>query len=142
MSIFNNLVKKIPFYTPLEIKINQSDDFLRIRETLTRVGVGSFSKKTLWQTCHIVHYKGKYFILHFLEMLTMDGNSVKISPEDIKRRNSVAKLLQDWGLCEIQNTLGECSDQKLRIIPYKEKKYWSLCSKYHSFDPKKDVVFD
>lgn len=142
MSIFNNLVEKIPFYIPLEIKIKKSDDFLRIRETLTRVGVGSFSKKILWQTCHIVHYKGRYFILHFLEMLIMDGKSVKISPEDIKRRNSVAKLIQDWGLCEITTNLGECSTQKLRIITHKDKNNWTLCSKYYSFDENKDVVFE
>lgn len=142
MSIFNNLIKKIPFYVPLEIKINKSDDFLRIRETLTRIGVGSFGKKTLWQTCHIVHYKGKYYILHFLEMLTMDGHNVKICPEDIKRRNSVAKLIQDWGLCEIKCNLGACSDQKMRIISHKEKNEWVLMSKYHSFDPNKEVVLD
>ena len=103
MSIFNNLIKKIPFYTPLEIKIKKSDDYLRIRETLTRVGVGSFGKKTLWQTCHVVHHKGKYYILHFLEMLISENISVKITPEDIRRRNSVAKLLEEWGLCEIKS---------------------------------------
>lgn len=133
MSIFAPLYSKIPYYTPLEIKIKRSDDFLRIRETLTRIGVGSFKKKTLWQTCHIVHEKGKYYILHFLEMLIMDGQNLRISPEDIKRRNSVVKLLEQWGLCEIKSNLGTCSDQKLRIIAHKEKHEWSLLSKYHSF---------
>lgn len=133
MSIFDNLTKKIPYYTPLEIKLHKSDDFLRIRETLTRVGVGSFKKKTLWQTCHIVHEKGKYYIFHFLEMLIIDNFNVKIGPEDIRRRNSVAQLLSQWGLCDIKSTLGECSHQKLRIIPYKEKSEWLLLSKYHKF---------
>ena len=142
MSIFNNLIKKIPFYTPLEIKIKKSDDYLRIRETLTRVGVGSFGKKTLWQTCHVVHHKGKYYILHFLEMLISENISVKITPEDIRRRNSVAKLLEEWGLCEIKSNIGTCSDQKLRIIPYKEKQEWTLLSKYHLHDPKKGVDMD
>lgn len=134
MPIFHHLYSKIPFYAPLEIKLNHSDDYLRIRETLTRIGVGSYSKKVLWQTCHIVHDKGRYYILHFLEMLIKDGYNLKISPEDIKRRNSVANLLSQWGLCTIKSQLGVCSDQKLRIIPYKEKEQWSLCSKYHSFD--------
>lgn len=133
MSIFDPLNKKIPYYAPLEIKLHKSDDFLRIRETLTRVGVGSFKKKTLWQTCHIVHCKGKYYILHFLEMLIMDNFNVKIGPEDIRRRNSVALLLKQWGLCEIKSNIGEPSTQKLRIIPYKEKNQWTLLSKYHKF---------
>ena len=137
MSIFNNLIKKIPFYVPLEIKIKKSDDYLRIRETLTRVGVGSFGKKTLWQTCHVVHHKGKYYILHFLEMLISENISVKITPEDIRRRNSVAKLLEEWDLCEIKSNVGLRSDQKLRIIPYKEKHLWTLLSKYHLHDPEK-----
>lgn len=130
MSILLPLYDKIPFYTPLEIKLNKSDDFLRIRETLTRIGVGSFNKKVLWQTCHIVHEKGKYYILHFMEMLLLEGNTIKIGPEDIMRRNSVGKLVEGWGLCSIKNTLGECSMQKLRIIPFKEKDQWSLMSKH------------
>src|SRR5574343_323875 len=135
MSNFELLSTKIPFYVPLEIKLHKSDDFLRIRETFTRIGVGSFSKKTLWQTCHIHHHKGKYYILHFLEMLIMDGHNVKIGPEDIKRRNSVANLIEQWGLCKITSTIGELSSQKLRIIPFKEKNEWSLNSKYSSFNP-------
>jgi len=134
MSIFNNLHQKIPNYIPLEITLHKSDDFLRIRETLTRVGVGSFKKKTLWQTYHIVHHKGKYYILHFLEMLAMDGYNIRICPEDIRRRNSVAVLLNHWGLCDIENTLGQCSDQKLRILSHKEKDQWELLSKYHTFN--------
>lgn len=136
MSIFNNLSNKIPFYVPAEIKLAKSDDFLRIRETLTRIGVGSFNKKTLWQTCHIIHHKGKYYIMHFLEMLMMDGHSVKIGPEDIRRRNSVVKLLEQWGLCVVKTKLGSCSDQKLRILSFKEKDQWTLLSKFHNFDPK------
>lgn len=133
MSVFNNLYKKVPYYTPLEIKLHKSDDFLRIRETLTRIGVGSFNKKVLWQTCHIVHEKGKYYILHFLEMLVMDGHNVRLGPEDIRRRNSVARLLEQWGLCEFKSSVGKSSDQKLRIIAHKEKNLWQLQSKYNSF---------
>lgn len=132
MTVFKNLYKKIPCYAPMEIKLRQSDDFLRIRETLTRVGVGSFAKKTLWQTCHILHDKGKYYVLHFLELLAMDGQRVKITPEDIRRRNTVTSLLCQWGLCDTVKPIGECSDQKLRIISYSEKHEWSLLSKYHA----------
>lgn len=124
------LQRKIPAYSPLEIRLNRSDDFLRIRETLTRIGVGSFGKKELWQTCHIVHDHGKYYIFHFLEMMLMDGQIAKITPEDIRRRNSIAKLLAQWGLCRIKSEMGESSNQKLRIIPHKEKHEWTLQSKY------------
>ena len=127
------LYKCIPFYQPLEIKLNRSDDFLRIRETLTRIGVGSYGKKILWQTCHLVHENGRYYILHFLEMLIKDGHNVRISPEDLRRRNSVGKLISDWGLCRIKTGLGKCSDQRLRIIKHGDRDQWTLMSKYHTF---------
>lgn len=135
MTELEKLYEKIPFYNPLEIRLHRSDDFLRIRETLTRIGVGSFGKKELWQTCHIIHVKGHYYIMHFMEMLILNGQNIKISPEDLMRRNSVAKLLEQWNLCSIKTNMGKCSEQKLRIIPYKEKEQWKLLSKYH---PTKD----
>ena len=124
-----NLYHKVPFYKPLEVTINTSDDYLRVRETLTRIGVGSFANKTLWQTCHIQYDSGKYYIMHFLEVLLMNGEDVSIRPEDIMRRNTVASLIVDWGLCSFVRTPGKLSDQMLRIIPYKEKGQWKLLSK-------------
>ena len=141
MTILSPLYSVIPFYKPLVITLHKSDDFLRIRETLTRIGVGSFSKKTMWQTCHILHEKGEYFILHFLEMLIKDGHPVKLSPEDIKRRNTVARLLEQWGLCSVVSGLGECSDQRLRVIPFNEKSQWTLDSKYNTYNKDVDTEY-
>lgn len=130
MSALDILYKKIPFYTPAEIRLYRSDDFLRIRETLTRIGIGSFSKKTLWQMCHIFHEKGHYFIMHYSEMMMLHGKDVTITLDDLMKRNSVTKLLVQWKLCSYTVNPGDCSDQMLRIIPYEEKSSWKLLSKY------------
>ena len=131
---FKHLHDAIPCYIPIEIKLGKSDDFLRIRETLTRIGVGSFVKKTLFQTCHIIHEKGKYYIMHFHEMNAISGKPVHLHPEDLRRRNSIAKLIEEWKLCKIVSPLGELSQQRVRIIPYKEKSQWTLMTKLDQND--------
>lgn len=130
MELFKTLEDRIPGYKPLEIRLKTSEDFLRIRETLTRIGVGSYKIKTLWQTCHIIHESGKYYICHFLEMKMIGGERVSISPDDIMRRNAVAKMLENWGLCDVVGKLGLQSPERLRVIPYKEKHEWNLVPKY------------
>ena len=90
-----------PGYSPLEIVLNDSEDFLKVRETLSRIGVASKKDKVLYQSCHILHKKGRYFITHFKELFALDGKEADFQDNDLQRRNSIAKLLQDWGLVEI-----------------------------------------
>lgn len=120
--------------TLLEIKLGEDDDFLKVRETLTRIGVASRKDKTLYQSCHILHKRGKFYITHFKEMFALDGKQSNFSEEDKGRRNTIAKLLEDWGLIKIV----EPSDAKspmaplnqIKILPHKEKNEWTLVAKY------------
>lgn len=119
----------------LEVTIEKEDDFLKIKETLTRIGVSSKTENKLWQSCHILHKKGKYYIVHFKELFLLDGLSSSISENDIGRRNTIAKLLQEWGLLKILDMDKSSSLQvgvnQIKIIPFKEKQNWELIPKYH-----------
>lgn len=127
--------QKIGVEDLLEVTLNKSDDFLKIKETLTRIGVSSKKEKKLYQSCHILHKKGKYYIVHFKELFSLDGLPSDIDENDIGRRNSIAKLLEDWGLLDIVNKDKVMSllvpINQFKIIPHKEKNEWELCPKYH-----------
>lgn len=127
--------QKISVEDLLEVTLNKSDDFLKIKETLTRIGVSSKKEKKLYQSCHILHKKGKYYIVHFKELFSLDGLPSDIDENDIGRRNSIAKLLEDWGLLKIVNKEKALSlivpINQFKIIPHKEKNEWQLCPKYH-----------
>jgi hypothetical protein len=125
----------LPFeYFPLEIKLSNPDDFLKVRETLTRIGVASRRDNTLFQSCHILHKQGHYFIVHFKELFALDGKQVDLSRNDIQRRNSIAKLLADWGLISVINP-DKYTDQaplsQIKILNYDEKNQWNLQAKYN-----------
>lgn len=118
----------------VEIELGTEDDFLKIKETLTRIGVASKKDKTIYQSCHILHKQGRYSILHFKELFALDGRVTDISDNDIQRRNSIAKLLHDWGLLKILdlkkidgNYAPMC---QIKVLSYKEKDDWELVSKY------------
>lgn len=123
-----------PGYEPLEIELVEPDDFLKVRETLTRIGVASRKDKILYQSCHILHKQGRYFIVHFKELFALDGKQADITDNDLERRNSIAKLLSDWGLIKILNTeviFRQAPLSQIKIIPYKEKDEWDLQAKYN-----------
>lgn len=127
-------------YSPLEVFLPNPDNFLTIRETLTRIGIASQKTKTLYQSCHIFHRRGEYFIVHFKEMMALDGHSTNISLYDIQRRNTIARLLEEWGLLEIADPykFEQCAPiSSIKIIPFKEKKEWKLEEKYKVGRPKR-----
>ena len=118
----------------LEVTIKQPDDFLKVRETLTRIGVASRKEKTLFQSCHILHKQGKYYIVHFKELFALDGKTATLSENDIQRRNTIAVLLADWNLIDIVKK--EAAENKaplsqIKVLPFKEKKDWILSAKYN-----------
>ena len=116
----------------LEVELKEPDDFLKIRETLSRIGVASRKEKILYQSCHILHKQGKYYITHFKELFALDGKDTNLSENDIARRNTIAKLLGDWGLVEIKgNTEPAAPLSQIKIIAFKEKDSWELCTKYN-----------
>jgi hypothetical protein len=118
----------------LEVTLEKPDDFLKVRETLTRIGVSSRAEKKLWQSCHILHKRGKYYIVHFKEMFALDDLPTSIDEEDIGRRNTIASLLEEWGLVKIvlkDKAANKVPLNKIKILPYKEKTEWELCAKYH-----------
>ena len=117
----------------LEITLSEPDDFLKVRETLTRIGVASRKDKKLFQSCHILHKQGRYFIVHFKELFLLDGKKSNLELSDIQRRNTIATLMSDWGLVEIQSAANlDCAPLRLiKILPYKEKDQWELCPKYN-----------
>ena len=119
----------------LEITIKQPDDFLKVRETLTRIGVASRKDKTLFQSCHILHKQGKYYITHFKELFALDGKPSNISENDIQRRNAIANLLEEWGLIKILNPElmkdNVAPIHQVKIISFKEKNDWQLVTKYN-----------
>lgn len=118
----------------LEVTLNEPDDFLKIRETLTRIGVASRKDKKLFQSCHILHKQGRYFIVHFKELFMLDGKKANLEQSDIERRNTIATLLSDWGLLDWAKDNGDLACAPLRlikIIPFKEKNDWELCPKYN-----------
>lgn len=120
--------------TLLEITLKEEDDFLKVRETLTRIGVASRKDKTLYQSCHILHKQGKFYIVHFKEMFALDGKPTNFSDEDKGRRNTIAALLEDWGLLKIVDP-SQAADpvtalNQIKILPHKEKNEWTLVQKY------------
>jgi hypothetical protein len=129
--------EEVQEWTPammLEVILNEPDDFLKVRETLTRIGVASRKDNMLYQSCHILHKQGRYFITHFKELFLLDGKPSNLMENDIERRNTVATLLSDWGLITIVNT--EQAKEKaplrqIKIISYKDKDSWQLCPKYN-----------
>lgn len=117
----------------LEVNLLEPDNFLKIRETLTRIGIASRKDKTLYQSCHILHKQGKYFIVHFKELFALDGKEANITTGDVERRNTITKLLQDWGLLKIVNPAlaQQCvSLSQIKVVSFKDKKDWSLVAKY------------
>ena len=118
----------------LEVTLKQPDDFLKIRETLSRIGVASRKDKTLFQSCHILHKQGKYYIVHFKELFALDGKASNFSDNDAERRNTIAQLLSDWGLIAILNK--EIAEKKaplsqIKVLAFKEKNEWDLQAKYN-----------
>ncbi len=128
----NNIIEWQP-QDMLEVVLNEPDDFLKVRETLTRIGVASRKDKKLFQSCHILHKQGRYFIVHFKELFMLDGKKANLEANDVERRNTITTLLSDWGLVEIQggSELRCAPLRQIKIIPFKEKAQWELCPKYN-----------
>jgi len=128
----NNVIEWSPT-TMLEITLNEPDDFLKVRETLTRIGVASRKGRKLFQSCHILHKQGRYFIVHFKELFMLDGKKANLEENDIARRNTIATLLSDWGLIDFvrKEELNVAPLRQIKIISYKEKDQWELCPKYN-----------
>ena len=121
-----------PGYSPLEVSLNDSEDFLKVRETLSRIGVASKKDKVLYQSCHILHKKGRYFITHFKELFALDGKEADFQDNELQRRNTIAKLLQDWGLVSILTEVEDYAPlSQIKIISFKEKGEWELIPKYN-----------
>lgn len=128
----NNVIEWSPT-TMLEVTLNEPDDFLKVRETLTRIGVASRKDRKLFQSCHILHKQGRYFIVHFKELFMLDGKKANLEENDIARRNTIATLLSDWGLIDFvrKEELNVAPLRQIKIISYKEKDQWELCPKYN-----------
>ena len=118
----------------LEVGLKEPDDFLKVRETLSRIGVASRKDKTLFQSCHILHKQGKYYIVHFKELFALDGKTSTLTSNDIQRRNTIALLLSDWKLIEIVGKIepeNKAPLSQIKVLPFKEKKEWKLSAKYN-----------
>ena len=118
----------------LEVTLNEPDDFLKVRETLTRIGVASRKEQKLFQSCHILHKQGRYFITHFKELFLLDGKKSNLETTDIQRRNTIAQLLSDWGLVNIVDKARveeKAPLRQIKIVSFREKDQWELCPKYN-----------
>ena len=118
----------------LEVTLAEPDDFLKVKETLTRIGIASRRDNKLYQSCHILHKQGRYFIVHFKELFMLDGKKSNLELSDVQRRNTIATLLQDWGLVQIENkeVAKDCAPMRqIKIIGFKDKHNWELCPKYN-----------
>ena len=118
----------------VEVKLSQPDDFLKVRETLSRIGVASRKEKKLYQSCHILHKQGKYYIVHFKELFALDGKTANLTLNDVQRRNRISQLLSDWGLITIvksDEVLDIAPLNQIKVLSYKEKGEWVLESKYN-----------
>jgi|TARA_B110000858_G_scaffold500_1_gene675 hypothetical protein len=116
----------------LEVILAEPDDFLKIRETLTRIGVASKKDNKLFQSCHILHKQGRYFITHFKELFLLDGKPSNLTKNDLERRNTIVKLMDDWGLLTTVSAIGETASlNQIKIISHKDKTEWELCPKYN-----------
>ena len=123
----------------VEIKLNEPDDFLKVRETLSRIGVASRKERKLYQSCHILHKQGKYFIVHFKELFALDGKETNLSENDIARRNTIAKLLNDWNLVEVKGSMEPAAPlSQIKILAFKDKDEWTLETKYNIGKKKED----
>ena len=126
----------------VEVNLKEPDDFLKVRETLTRIGVASRKERKLYQSCHILHKKGQYYIVHFKELFALDGKKANLSENDVQRRNRIIKLLSDWGLIEIvkEDLIKDAAPlSQIKVIAFKEKGDWTLESKYN-IGKKRQVV--
>ena len=122
----------------LEVTLKEPDDFLKIRETLSRIGVASRKERKLYQSCHILHKQGRYYIVHFKELFALDGKQTNLSENDIARRNTISKLLKDWGLVELKGEIEPIAPlSQIKIISFKEKNDWTLETKYNIGNTKK-----
>jgi len=118
----------------LEVALKEPDDFLKVRETLTRIGVASRKERKLYQSCHILHKRGKYYVVHFKELFALDGKPTNITLNDVQRRNRIAKLLSDWGLIDIISSVTEddlAPLNQIKVLSFKDKGDWTLESKYN-----------
>ena len=133
-----NLVESL-----VEVKLQERDDFLKVKETLTRIGVSAKKENKLYQSCHILHKQGKYYIVHFKELFALDGKPSDISENDYARRNTIINLLSDWGLIEIVNrdtTIDPVAPMsQIKILPYKDKNNWELVAKYNIGKKKREL---
>ena len=124
----------------VEISLNEPDDFLKVRETLTRIGVASRKEKKIYQSCHILHKQGRYFLVHFKELFALDGKHANLTTNDVQRRNRIAQLLADWGLVEVLN-LDQIKDiaplNQIKVLAYRDKGDWILETKYNIGSKKK-----
>ena len=116
----------------LEVTLKEPDDFLKVRETLSRIGGASRKERKLYQSCHILHKRGKYYIVHFKELFALDGKPTNITSNDVQRRNRIAKLLSDWGLIEISTEVTDLAPlNQIKVLSFKDKGEWTLESKYN-----------
>lgn len=119
----------------IEVKLGNEDDFLKVRETLTRIGVASKKQQTLWQSCHILHKQGKYYIVHFKELFLLDGKPTDISADDLARRNTIANLMAEWGLVTLVDPAKSKEPvaplSQIKVLAFKEKDDWELVTKYN-----------
>ena len=118
----------------VEVQLGEPDDFLKVRETLTRIGVASRKEKKLYQSCHILHKQGRYYIVHFKELFALDGKHANLTSNDVQRRNRITQLLSDWGLIEVVNTdsIGDIAPlNQIKVLSFKEKDEWTLETKYN-----------
>jgi hypothetical protein len=130
----------------IEVRLAADDDFLKVRETLTRIGIASRKEKKLYQSCHILHKQAKYYIVHFKELFLLDGKPANFSDDDRARRNTIANLLAEWGLVTLANvphsaaTYPTAPINQIKILPFKEKGEWELIPKYNIGKPHRDTV--
>lgn len=138
-----NISVSVEGYKPAEVSLKTQDDFLKIKETLTRIGVASRKDKTLYQSCHILHKQGRYFIVHFKELFALDGKSSDLSENDLQRRNTITHLLEDWGLVSIVDDIS-CEDtaplSQIKVLAFGEKKEWNLVAKYNIGKRSKNLI--
>ena len=122
----------------LEVGLSETDDFLKVRETLSRIGVASRKERKLYQSCHILHKQGRYFIVHFKELFALDGKPTNISINDVERRNTIAGLLEDWGLISIMgDNTPKAPLSQIKVLSFREKGDWTLATKYNIGNKKK-----
>ena len=125
----NDILSKL-----VEVKLTSPDDFLKVKETLTRIGVASKKDRKLYQSCHVLHKRGKYYITHFKEMFLLDGKESTISEDDTRRRNTIVNLLEEWGLLEVMDTtqiVDRINLSNIKVLAFKDKGSWTLESKYN-----------